>query len=129
VELVVNPAPERLRMFYNSAQVFVAPSSSEGWDLPACEAMACGAALVASKIPVREEYATDSDNAILVPSGDVDALARAVARLLGDHELRLKVAARGIQRMRAFTWERSVALFEAVLTRLVAARNTSEALQ
>lgn len=129
VELVVNPAPERLRMFYNSAQVFIAPSLTEGWDLPACEAMACGAALVASNIPVREEYATEGDNAVLVPPGDVDALVTAVVRLLGDHELRLKMAARGVERMRAFTWERSVALFEAVLTRLVAARNTSEALQ
>jgi glycosyltransferase involved in cell wall biosynthesis len=129
VEVVLDPTPERLRMLYNSAQVFIAPSFSEGWDLPACEAMACGAAVVASDIPVREEYVTDGDNALLFPAGDATALARAVIRLLGDHELRHRVALRGVERMQAFTWDRSTGLLEAVLLRLVSAGNTRGALQ
>jgi glycosyltransferase involved in cell wall biosynthesis len=38
-----NPAQEILRKLYNEATVFVSPSWTEGWGLPCCEAMMCGA--------------------------------------------------------------------------------------
>ena len=117
VGLTVNPRPAELRALYNRAQVFVAPSFSEGWDLPACEAMACGAALVASAIPVREEYAEHGRNALLVPPGDPDATAAAVQRLLHDETLRHDLARAGQATAGELTWQRSAALFEQTLSR------------
>ena len=117
VNLSVNPRPSQLRALYNRAQVFLAPSFSEGWDLPPCEAMACGAALVASAIPVREEYAEDGRNALLVPPGDAGAAAQAIRRLLDDDALRHQLARAGQARVSGLTWERSAALFEDVLSR------------
>lgn len=115
VRLTVDPRPAELRALYNRTQVFLAPSFSEGWDLPACEAMACGAALVASAIPVREEYAEEGREALLVPPGDPAATAAAVQRLLRDETLRHDMARAGQARVRELTWRRSAALFEQAL--------------
>ena len=120
VRLSVNPDAASLRALYNSAQVFLAPSFSEGWDLPACEAMACGAALVASAIPVRSEYATDGVQALLVEPGAPAAFAAALVRLLRDRALRLRVARAGRERVATLTWPSSARLFDAVLRRLAA---------
>lgn len=115
VHVSLNPSPERLRAIYNSVEIFLAPSLSEGWDLPACEAMACGAALVASSIPVRSEYATHGENAMLVPPGDPHAAAASVLRLLRDSSLRNRLARLGQRRVQSLTWANSAALFETVL--------------
>jgi glycosyltransferase involved in cell wall biosynthesis len=121
VRLSIDPGAAGLRALYNSAQVFIAPSFSEGWDLPACEAMACGAALVASAIPVRSEYAAHGEQALLVNPGDPEALATAVMRLLGDVSLRLRLAHAGQQRVTTLTWPTSARLFDIVLQRLAGA--------
>lgn len=117
VRLTVDPRPAELRALYNRAQVFLAPSLSEGWDLPACEAMACGAALVASALPVREEYAEDGTSALLVPPGDATAMAAAAERLLHQHALRHALARAGSAGVAGLTWQRSAALFEELLMR------------
>lgn len=119
VRLLVNPSAERLRAIYNSAQVFIAPSFSEGWDLPACEAMACGAALVASAIPVRSEYAINGEDALLVRPGDTEAFATALVKLLRDAPLRLRLARAGQRRVKTLTWQSSARLFTGVVERLV----------
>ncbi|OFV82087.1 MAG: hypothetical protein A2Y78_13035 [Acidobacteria bacterium RBG_13_68_16] len=116
----LNPPPRELRGIYNWAQVFLAPSLTEGWDLPACEAMACGAALVASDIPARAEYAENQGSALLTPPGDVPAMAEAALRLLADDGLRVRLARRGLERVGELTWPRSAELFELALTRAVA---------
>ena len=118
VRLSIDPGAGRLRELYNSAQVFLAPSFSEGWDLPACEAMACGAALVASAIPVRSEYATHGESALLVSPGKPEAFAASLVKLLGDAPLRLRLAHAGQQRVRTLTWPSSARLFDSVLQSL-----------
>jgi glycosyltransferase involved in cell wall biosynthesis len=119
VRLTINPSPQRLRAIYNSAQVFVAPSLSEGWDLPACEAMACGAALVASAIPIRAEYATHQESAILARPGDPVDLAAGMVRLVRDASMRLRLAAAGRASVAELTWERAAVIFDRLLRRLV----------
>ena len=64
---------DELRRLYRRADVLVAPSLAEGFDLPVAEALAGGAAVVASDIPVHAELF--GDVARLVPAGDAEALA------------------------------------------------------
>lgn len=122
VSFVENPSADHLRGIYNSAKIFVAPSFSEGWDLPACEAMACGAALVASQIPVREEYATHGKDCILFAPGDIDAVVHGVSRLLDDDTLRIQLAESGLSRVADLTWSRSALLFERALREVASMR-------
>jgi glycosyltransferase involved in cell wall biosynthesis len=67
---------------YRRARVVVIPSEAEGFGLPVIEALACGAAVVASDIPSLREAGGPA--ATYAPVGDVGAWAEAVAKMLTD---------------------------------------------
>ena len=90
-----SPAQAELRRIYNRASIFLAPSLSEGWGLPPCEAMMCGAAVVATDIGGHREFCIDGENALLVPAQNPSAMADAVVKLLDDPELRLRLDLHG----------------------------------
>jgi len=94
-----NPPQAELRALYNSAAVLVAPSHSEGWGLPACEALQCGCAVVASDIGGHREFLVHGHNALLYPAGDSLALRTAVCTLLHDAALRERLAQAGLADM------------------------------
>lgn len=105
---------------YNQAQVFVSPSLYEGFGLPAAEAMSCGTPLVATTAGAFPEVVEDGLSGLLVPPGDVAALASAIERLLDDAELRARLGQEARQRIvERFSWRqtgvRTVALYEDVL--------------
>lgn len=121
VEYEQLPSPRRLRALFNSCSIFLGASRSEGWGLPASEAMLCGCALVTVANGGSREFAVDGETALVVAPERVDELPDRVLQLLGDDALRLRLAAAGAERLRGFTWERSVNEFEAVLERAAAA--------
>ncbi|MGI9645454.1 MAG: glycosyltransferase family 4 protein [Ilumatobacteraceae bacterium] len=78
------------------ADVFCAPSlGGESFGVVLIEAMAAGTTVVASGLDGYRNVATDGRDALLVPPGDADALAAALARAINDPELsaRLRQAA------------------------------------
>jgi glycosyltransferase involved in cell wall biosynthesis len=58
------------------------------------------------------------DAGVLVDPQDVDAIAREMARLWQDEALRRELAARGIERARSFSWERTASQTLSVYTQL-----------
>ncbi len=90
---------------YAGAELFVYPSRLEGFGLPVLEAMACGAPVVASDVPALREVAGDA--AHLVPPGEPEQLAAAIAGLLSNPEAARLARERGRQRARAFSWTRT----------------------
>jgi glycosyltransferase involved in cell wall biosynthesis len=104
---------ERLRDLYRRAKIFVYPSRAEGFGLPPLEAMACGAAVIATRVGAIPEYAGEA--ALLVDPGDREALRAAIERLLRDDALRRELRARGSERARRYRWEASAA----TMTRLL----------
>lgn len=94
-----------LPAFYNAAEVFIYPSVYEGFGLPVLEAMACGTPVVTSRISSMPEIVGEAG--ILVDPYRIDELADAVNRILKDQELRRNLAGHGIERAKAFTWERT----------------------
>jgi glycosyltransferase involved in cell wall biosynthesis len=74
--------------FLRAADVFLFPSLYEGLGIALIEAMAAGCACVASDAGPIPEIISDGQTGILVPSGNSDALAEAVTRLLASSELR-----------------------------------------
>jgi glycosyltransferase involved in cell wall biosynthesis len=99
---------EELVRLYRSAIALVMPSHEEGFGLPAAEAMACGTAVITSLAPALVEITGDA--ALHVDARDVDALAHAMRRVANDAQLRERLASRGIERARAFTWKRCAEL-------------------
>ena len=90
-----------------AADVFCAPSiGPETAGVALLEAMASGAAVVASQIPGYDEVVQNEGTGLLVPPRDVPALAAALSRLLGDHELRHRLSAHALRASRRYDWER-----------------------
>ncbi len=112
-----------LAALYRRASLVLQPSEAEGFGLPLAEAMACGAPLLVSDLPVLREVA--GDVATYRPVGDVAAWVDAAAALLGDRGRRPDVAlARrdsGLARSAMFRWEahadRLVGLYRGVAAR------------
>ncbi len=105
----------------NQAMVAVAPSPKEGWGLTVIEANACGTPVVASRSPGLIESVRDGETGILVPHGDVDALADAIGNLLTDRPLRLALSEAGLRWAREFTWDRCYKDSRAVMERAAGA--------
>lgn len=109
------PNRERLRKLYNEAAIFVGPSLSEGWGLPGCEALQCGAALCVTDIGGHREYAIHERTALLSPPKDPESLAANIIRLIHDDKFRIGLAQQGHEYISQLTWTRAVDTFEQVL--------------
>jgi glycosyltransferase involved in cell wall biosynthesis len=104
-----------LQQIYNDAAIFVAPSLTEGWGLPATEAMMCGAALAATDIGGHREFALHRETALLSSPGNIDQLTENILLLIREPAVRLRIAKNGHAFVQQFTWERSVNALEALL--------------
>jgi glycosyltransferase involved in cell wall biosynthesis len=115
VEYTQRPSPQQLVELYNSCQIFLNPSWTEGWGLPAAEAMACGCALVSADNGGVNEFAVDEENALIVPIQRPDLLAEKLQRLLTNDALRFNIALSGNQNIQKFAWDHAVDLMEQVI--------------
>jgi alpha-1,3-rhamnosyl/mannosyltransferase len=99
---------EDLRALYASCRAFVYPSLYEGFGLPPLEAMACGAPVIAGRIPSIVE--TTGGAALLFDPADTHELARRIVELLRDEGARRKLSEAGLRRAAGFSWEQTARL-------------------
>jgi len=96
---------EDLRHLHSGALALVIPSEAEGYGLPAVEAAACGAPVVATTAsPLPEILA---GGGLFVPPGDVDALIAAFGTLLEDEERRKAMGMRALEQAGRLSWRAS----------------------
>lgn len=93
---------------YRAADAFVFPSWEEGGPLVTLEAMALGRPCIVTPMGSSGAFAADEEIGVLVPPGDIDALAQAIRQLAQDGELRSHLAARARERAQEYRWERVV---------------------
>jgi len=77
-------AIEEVQRWYQRLTIYAFTSRNEGFGLTLIEAMAAGAALVASRAGAAELVVEDGVTGVLVPTGDADALAAALEPLMRD---------------------------------------------
>ncbi|HEY1823774.1 MAG TPA: glycosyltransferase family 1 protein [Trebonia sp.] len=114
VRLVPDVDDELLPAVYRAASAFAFPSLSEGYGLPALEALAAGVPSAVSDIPVLAEVTGGA--ALLVPPCDVRAWAEALTALLYDSALRTRVATAGRAVAHAATWRQGAAVLGCLLS-------------
>jgi glycosyltransferase involved in cell wall biosynthesis len=109
-----------LQALYRAARVFALPSFIEGFGLPILEAMRQGTPVACSGQSALSEVAGDA--ALLFDPGDQRSVTNAIRRVLGDEELRTELVARGRERSRQFTWQRTAEVTLAAYRRALADR-------
>lgn len=107
-----------LAVLYSLARCCAYPSLWEGFGFPVLEAMASGCPVLTSSVSSLPEVA--GDGALLVEPTSTEQIADGLARLWTDDALRARLAQRGIERAKAFSWERTaaetVAVYDAALS-------------
>lgn len=88
VDLVGEVPPSDVRPRVSDADIFCLPSFDEGLPISIMEAMAIGVPVISTYIAGIPELAANNETALVVPPGNVEALAEALVKLSTDAELR-----------------------------------------
>ncbi|MEM1582890.1 MAG: glycosyltransferase family 4 protein [Candidatus Bathyarchaeia archaeon] len=111
-----------LPVYFAESDVYLFPSLLEGFGLSVAEALASGKPVVGFDIPPINELVENQKEGILVPTGDVKALAEAVESLLFNESLLAEMSYNARKKaLEKFSWDRIVAehlrIYERVLSR------------
>lgn len=115
-EFHLNPPQDRIRELYAACDAWLSASRSEGFNLPAMEAMACRTPVISTRTGWPAEAVRNGWNGMLADIDDVDGLAHGVESVLalGDEAWR-DLSEHAFQTVASSTWEASARLFEAAL--------------
>ncbi|HKW85989.1 MAG TPA: glycosyltransferase family 1 protein, partial [Nitrospiraceae bacterium] len=104
--LFPGPIADRdLPALYGGCSLFVLPSIEEGFGLPALEAMACGAPVIAANRAAIPEVVGEA--AILFDPEDVAAMTKVMTDVLTHQEFRTMLRRQGLKRSREFSLNRT----------------------
>jgi glycosyltransferase involved in cell wall biosynthesis len=119
VEFLGAVSPESVPSLLNDATLVVMPSRIEGFGLVALEAAMMGRPVVAARIGGLPEVVVDGQTGLLVEQCDIDSLAQAILRLLGDRELARQFGEAARRRaLEVFDWKRYVDSYDALYRQL-----------
>jgi glycosyltransferase involved in cell wall biosynthesis len=93
---------------YSSALAAAMPSFSEGFGLPAVEAMACGVPVLSSDRGALPEVVADAG--VYFNPFDANAIANAIVEMLENDALRAHLSENALARAQTFTWRRAARL-------------------
>lgn len=94
-----------LPALYSMATAYLYPSLREGFGLPILEGFACGVPVITSDTSSMPEVAGEA--ALLVDPTRPEAISDALQRLMQDPALQDQLIRRGLERVKAFSWERT----------------------
>ncbi len=103
--------------------VFLFPTRYEGFGIVTTEAMACGLAVVTTRTGAGADLVRDGQNGSIVPVGAVAETKAAVARLLDDAPMRIRLARAGMELASQLTWGRAAEELVLLYQRAVSRRS------
>ena len=109
-------SPLELQSLYRLCRAMIFPTLFEGFGMPLVEAFEAGAPVACSNVTSLPEQAGDA--ALVFDPRSTEETADALRRLWTDDELCRSLVARGRERVRAFTWERTARTFRAHYRRI-----------
>ncbi len=111
------PETEKLALL-RTAWANVFPSVKEGWGITVIEAAACGTPSIASDSPGLRDSVRDGETGVLVPHGDVEALAQRLTSFADDSTLVRRLGEAARRYAETLTWDAAAAATEAHLHEL-----------
>ena len=109
---------------YRSASLFVMPNrtmpdgDTEGFGLVFLEANACGRAVIGGRAGGAVEAVRDGESGLLVNGENVDEIADAIIRVLGDDAMRARLETGGLKHAQANSWANRVRIFQDLCRKL-----------
>ncbi|GAB6985421.1 D-inositol-3-phosphate glycosyltransferase [Nocardioides pyridinolyticus] len=107
VRFVPPVAQDDLARWCAAATLVAVPSYNESFGLVAAEAQATGTPVVAAAVGGLTTVVRDGRSGLLVDGHDAGTWADALARVVGDDDLRLRLEAGALEQARRFSWERT----------------------
>jgi glycosyltransferase involved in cell wall biosynthesis len=121
------PAQKKLRELYAQCDVWITASRSEGFNLPAMEAMACRTPVVATRTGWPEEAIIPGKNGVLVDIDNIDDLARGVENVLNLSDVDWRqMSLHAFETVASSSWDASATLFEEALKNACVRANRGE---
>ena len=120
------PRTEVARL-YETADVLVFPTLSDSFGAVVLEAMAAGIPVICS--PYCTDAVQDSISGFVVEPRDTALLAKTIARVIGDRDLRHRLSEAARKRASEFTWDRHRSSLTATLRQIHKQRSAPHALQ
>ena len=100
---VLHGRTDNVEAEYVNSSIFVLSSRFEGFGMVLTEAMACGLPVVSFDCPWGpRSIIANGDDGLLVENGNVEALADGLTRLMGDADLRQRMAKHGRNNIQRF---------------------------
>lgn len=124
IEVIPFLEREKLTAWYESLAVFVLPSIYESFGLVMAEAMACGAALVATNVGFAHGL-NHEEEALILPEKTSPHLRDALGRLASDEALRRRLARNGYESVQSLRWDDAVGQLESIYKNIVAKKKTA----
>lgn len=88
----MSPNEERLKDLYHRCDIFVLPTYGDCLPLVLVEAAASGLAIISTGLGAISEVVRSGETGLIVPAGDTQALAEALRALIGQPDLRARLA-------------------------------------
>jgi len=95
VQFVGQVDNEKLREYYYSCDVFIMPSTQEGFGITYLEASACSKPIIGSITTAAQEVIIDGVTGFLVNPLDDEAISKLLVKILNDRQLMNKMGAQG----------------------------------
>jgi glycosyltransferase involved in cell wall biosynthesis len=107
---------ERKVELMRKAHVIVVPSIKEGWGIPIIEAAACGTPAVGTDTTGLRDSIINGKTGFLVPYAEPKVLAKRIAEILKNDDLRHRLSKNAVDWARNFDWNRGLRNFETIVT-------------
>jgi len=119
---IFEPAKSDVVDWMRAMDIFVLPSDTESFPNALLEAMACGCAVVGSRVGGVPEIVEEGRSGLLFDAGDLDGLATALAKLIQNAHLRSQLAMAAADRARdCFSLEQSIKCIQSLYKKLTRA--------
>lgn len=116
IEFYLSPAQDKIRDLYAQCDVWLTASRTEGFNLPAMEAMACRTPVVSTKTGWPDEAVVTGKNGVLVNIDDVDALTQGAATVLSlSDDAWREMSENAYNTVALSSWQESTSQFEKAL--------------
>ncbi len=109
---------EHLAHLYSESSIFVLPSYLESFGIARVEAMACGLPIITTATGGSEIV---KGVGFIVRPGNINSLAEALEKLMGDNTFRNDLSMKAIMRAKELTWKNIVQKYVKIMERLCSA--------